>query len=308
MTHLNPYKTMNSISILGCGWLGLETARFFIEKGIQVNGSTTSKEKLNILEKETINAYQLELNEENITKFQTNSKDYFKDFFETDIALINIPPPKENKEFYKTQMEFIATHLLKNKKATKKIIFISSTSIYKDYDAKLNQTVIESHVQNVEEANRKDIFEAENVFIQTSKSTNLEICVLRAGGLMGGTRIAGKYFAGKKDLNTGDIPVNFIHRKDLTNIISIISKKMIEKTLFNDKTEAKHEVFNAVCPSHPKRQNVYEKNAKDYNFESPTFKNDKEIPDYKIIDSKKLQKNVGYEFIYPNPLYFPLES
>lgn len=132
--------------------------------------------------------------------------------------------------------------------------------------------------------------------------------MLRAGGLMGGTRIAGKYFAGKKDLNTGDIPVNFIHRKDLTNIISIISKKMIEKTLFNDKTEAKHEVFNAVCPSHPKRQNVYEKNAKDYNFESPTFKNDKEIPDYKIIDSKKLQKNVGYEFIYPNPLYFPLES
>lgn len=153
MTHLNPYKTMNSISILGCGWLGLETARFFIEKGIQVNGLTTSKEKLNILEKETINAYQLELNEENITKFQTNSKDYFKDFFETDIALINIPPPKENKVFYKTQMEFIATHLLKNKKATKKIIFISSTSIYKDYDAKLNQTVIESHVQNVEEAN-----------------------------------------------------------------------------------------------------------------------------------------------------------
>ncbi len=299
---------MNSISILGCGWLGLEAAKFFIEKGIQVNGSTTSKEKLEILEAENIKPYHLELNEENITTFQSNSKNYFKDFFETDIALINIPPPREDKQFYKTQMEFIATHLLENENATKKVIFISSTSVYKDYDSKLNKEVIESDVQELEEANRKDIFEAENVFIQASKIVDFQVVVLRAGGLMGAERVAGKYFAGKKDLNTGHIPVNFIHRKDLINIISVIFEKINKKTLFNDKKGNKHEVFNVVCPIHPIRQKVYQKNAIDYNFESPTFQNNEQMLDYKLINSNKLQKKLGYEFIYPNPLYFPIES
>lgn len=299
---------MNSISILGCGWLGLETAKFFIEKGIQVNGSTTSKEKKEILEKEGIKSFHLELNEENINRYSTNSNIFFKDFFETNICLINIPPPKENKAFYKTQMEFVANHLLENNKATKKIIFISSTSIYKDYDPKLNKEVNENEVQILEEAHRKDIFEAENIFIKASKNTDLEVVILRAGGLMGAKRVAGKYFAGKKDLNTGNIPVNFIHRKDLINIISLIAKKVCKKSLFDNPKRNLYEVFNVVCPIHPIRQKIYQKNAVEYNFEPPTFKNNEETPSYKIINSDKLQHKLEYEFIYPNPLYFPVES
>ncbi len=250
---------MKSISIIGCGWLGLEVAKFFVEKGIQVKGSTTSKEKMESLEKEGIKAYHLKLDEKTIHKFERNSEEFFKDFFQTDICLINIPPPKENKEFYKTQMEFIATHLLQNKKATKKLIFISSTSIYNDFhvdlnnkeDSNLTKEVFEKDVQKLEEANRKDIFEAENVFVQASKTENLETVILRAGGLMGGKRVAGKYFAGKKNLDTGSIPVNFIHRKDLITIISLLVEKMNENTFFIDKKLYKYEVFNVVSPIHP---------------------------------------------------------
>jgi len=305
---------MNSITILGCGWLGLEVAKFFIEKGIIVNGSTTSKDKIEILEKEGIKPYLIDLRKENIQN--SDDKNYFKDFFETDILLINIPPPKEKKEFYKTQMEYIKNHLLQNNKATKKVIFVSSTSIYKDFQIQLNTEflpttkfeVIENDVQNSEQANRKDIFEAENVFVQTSKTTPLETVILRAGGLMGGQRIAGKYLAGKKDLNIGLIPTNFIHRKDLTTIVWQIAKKMKENTLFNSEIQNKSEVFNVVTPEHPTRQKVYQQNAKDYNFESPTFKNDNQLLDCKIVSSTKLQNQLGYEFIYPNPLYFPIES
>ena len=38
------------VSILGCGWLGLPLAKSLIEKGFSVNGSTTSVEKIPILE------------------------------------------------------------------------------------------------------------------------------------------------------------------------------------------------------------------------------------------------------------------
>lgn len=299
---------MQSISILGCGWLGLETAKFFIEQGIQVKGSTTSKEKIEILKREGVQPYHLNLNEETITNFSNHSKDYFTDFFETDICLINIPPPKENKEFYKTQMEFIQNHLLQNKKTTKKVIFISSTSIYKDYNPKLNKEVVEADVQTVEEANRKDIFEAENVFVQTTHNSNLEVIILRAGGLMGGTRVAGKYFASKKDLITGAIPVNFIHRKDLIHIISLTSQTIYQNKLFKDKKIDKYEAFNVVCPIHPTRQEVYQKNAKDYNFEAPTFKENALVPNYKIVRADKLKNKLGYRFIHPDPLFFPIEE
>ena len=41
---------MNSISILGCGWLGKPLAVSFLEDGFSVKGSTTSEEKIDILE------------------------------------------------------------------------------------------------------------------------------------------------------------------------------------------------------------------------------------------------------------------
>ncbi|WP_338761723.1 SDR family NAD(P)-dependent oxidoreductase [Bernardetia sp. ABR2-2B] len=303
---------MSSISILGCGWLGLETAKFFIEEGQKVNGSTTSKDKITILEKEGIKPFHLELNEENIKKYSSDSNDFFGDFFDTDIALINIPPSRhkkgENKEFYKTQMEFIKNHLLESDKATKKVIFISSTSVYKDYDTTLNKEVVEKDVQTLEEANRKDIFEAENVFIEACKKADLEVVVLRAGGLMGAKRVAGKYFAGKNNLKTGYIPVNFIHRKDLINIIALIAQKMNQNSFFSHQASNHFEVFNVVCPVHPIRQKVYQKNAIEHNFEAPTFSNNEKTPDFKIISSKKTQEILGYKFIYPDPLYFPVES
>jgi UDP-N-acetyl-D-mannosaminuronate dehydrogenase len=40
-----------NISILGCGWLGLPLAKGSIGKGISVKGSTTSPNKISILEK-----------------------------------------------------------------------------------------------------------------------------------------------------------------------------------------------------------------------------------------------------------------
>ncbi len=44
--YLRPSMTVN---ILGCGWYGLALAKFFVEKGIIVKGSTTSTEKLSTL-------------------------------------------------------------------------------------------------------------------------------------------------------------------------------------------------------------------------------------------------------------------
>ena len=49
-----------SISILGCGWLGLPLARQLIKLGYSVKGSTTSPEKIQILKGSQIDGYNRE--------------------------------------------------------------------------------------------------------------------------------------------------------------------------------------------------------------------------------------------------------
>ena len=52
---------MKQISILGCGWLGLPLAKSLLEKGFSINGSTTSFEKISILDKAGITPFIVSL-------------------------------------------------------------------------------------------------------------------------------------------------------------------------------------------------------------------------------------------------------
>ena len=58
---------MTQISILGCGWLGFPLAKVLIEKGFSVHGSTTSTEKLSILQKSGIQAFLIALENNSIS-------------------------------------------------------------------------------------------------------------------------------------------------------------------------------------------------------------------------------------------------
>jgi 3-hydroxyisobutyrate dehydrogenase-like beta-hydroxyacid dehydrogenase len=52
---------MKKLAIIGCGWLGIPLAKSLVRNGYLVNGSTTSFEKLIVLETEKINAFQIAL-------------------------------------------------------------------------------------------------------------------------------------------------------------------------------------------------------------------------------------------------------
>ena len=118
------------------------------------------------------------------------------------------------------------------------------------------------------------------------------VTILRCGGLMGGERIPAKYFAGKT-INTGKIPVNYVHQEDVIQIITMI----LEKGFW-------HETFNVVSPEHPLREEIYLKNCADLGFEKPIFEEPTEQIPYKIISPQKLILRTDYEFKYRNPLDF----
>ena len=77
---------MKQISILGCGWLGFPLAKSLLQKGFSVNGSTTTLEKMAILENAGINAFQIALSEEEI------NGDIDSFLSHSQILIIDIPP------------------------------------------------------------------------------------------------------------------------------------------------------------------------------------------------------------------------
>lgn len=270
---------MKTISIIGCGWLGLPLGAYLSEKNYLVKGSTTHVDKLAILEENGIEPFLLKLNPQLECKYVDN-------FLDADILIINIPP-RISVQKTDAHVEQIANLLAAVEKyPVKKIIYISSTSVYPE----LNREVVEEDVSTPETSASPTMVKAENLL----KNFAADVTILRSAGLMGYDRIPAKYFAGWKGLTTGNIPVNYIHRDDVIRIIETV----IEQNIWGD-------TFNIVSPIHPIRKEIYTRNCEELGFEMPEFVDPAEPQPYKIISPEKWLEKSGYHFLFKNPLdYF----
>ena len=270
----------SSISILGCGWLGLPLGKKISEKGFVVKGSTTNAEKLPVLQKKGIEAFRIQLNPQVVGENVDN-------FLSSETLLINIPPriSLQKVDAHVEQISNLLPHIKTS--SIKNIIYISSTSVYPE----LNREVFEEDVTTPEQSASATMVKAENLLKDFCKNSNLNLTILRCGGLMGYDRIPAKYFAGWKGLTTGDIQVNYVHRDDVIKVI---------ETIIGDKIW--NETFNIVSPIHPTRKGIYAKNCEELGFEMPEFVTPLEVQPFKIISPKKWLERSKYAFIYENPL------
>ncbi|PLK42516.1 NAD(P)-dependent oxidoreductase [Emticicia sp. TH156] len=269
---------MKTISIIGCGWLGLPLGAYLSEKNYLVKGSTTTPEKLSKLQQNGIEPFVLKLNPE-------PEGGQLDKLLDSEILIINIPP-RISKQKTDAHVEQVA-HLLKavRMSAVKKIIYISSTSVYPE----LNREVVEADVQTPGESASPTMVKAENLL----KDFIPGVTILRAAGLMGYDRIPAKYFAGWEGLTTGGIPVNYIHRDDIIRIIETI----IEQDIWG-------ETFNVVSPEHPVRREVYLRNCEEFGFDVPEFSEPATPQPFKVINPDKWLERSGYRFLFKNPLDF----
>ena len=109
------------ISIIGCGWLGMPLALSLINKGFEVSGSTTSTYKLVELKSNGIVPFLIDINSEN----------NYSQFLNADILIIAIT--SKNSEAFKNLIEQI------EKSQVKKVLFVSSTSVYKNSNNKVTE-------------------------------------------------------------------------------------------------------------------------------------------------------------------------
>lgn len=266
---------MKTISILGCGWLGFPLAKEFIKSGYEVRGSTTSPQKLSSLMENKISPILLILSPD-------VKGDNLDLFFTSDYLIINIPPPRigNSEEFHLAQINSVISEL--KKYHCRKIIFISSTSVYGNTNAEVN----EEDPPNPESDSGKVLVRVEE-FLKTEKG--FEVTIIRFGGLIGIDRNPVYYFSGKKKIPGGNAPLNLIHQEDCIGII----KCVIEKEIWN-------ETINGVSPNHPIKKEFYTKAAVNMIQNIPEFED--EFKSYKIVSSIKVQELLNYNFIYPDPM------
>ncbi|GAB3539169.1 Rossmann-fold NAD(P)-binding domain-containing protein [Spirosoma fluminis] len=269
-----------TISIIGCGWLGLPLAERLAGEGKTLKGSTTSAEKLAVLSQSGIEGHLLKLSPEPVGDLQ--------DLLAADVLIVNIPPKagKMGDDFHPKQIKHLIEPIRGS--AIQHVIYVSSTSVYPE----LNRIVVEKDVVAPDQAAASALVQAEQEI--QALAADRSVTILRCGGLMGYDRIPGKYVAGKQ-VNSGDVPVNYLHRDDAINILQTIIERKVSG------------VYNAVSPKHPTREAIYRKSCADFGYALPTFITPAQPVAYKVISPGKLLKATDYTFQYPDPLAFYYE-
>jgi nucleoside-diphosphate-sugar epimerase len=266
----------STISILGCGWLGLPLGNFLCQKGFRVKGSVTSEEMFPALEQAGIAPSLLVLSPE-LSGENTES------FFSCNVLIVNFPPERraDIEEYLPAQIQSLLEHI--NKHKVRKVLFVSSTSVYPD----VNREVYEHENLLPAKGSGRALKVVEDMLLEQKWFVTT---ILRFGGLVGYDRLPGKYLASKKNMANADVPVNLIHRDDCIEIIYQIIRQ-----------EMWGEVFNACADKHPLRKDYYRQAAVKAGLEPPVFA-DHGPSAYKIINSEKLKSSLDYAFKYPDPI------
>jgi nucleoside-diphosphate-sugar epimerase len=267
---------METISILGCGWLGLPLADYLIEKGYKLKGSTRTRSELAVIKSHGIEPFYLVLDPD-------LRGDNIDEFFNCDVLVVNFPPERRDDiaEYHPAQIRSLIARI--ESSPVKKTLFVSSTSVYPD----LGREVSEDDNAPPEKPSGIALLEAERLFRHSSR---FETTIIRFGGLIGYDRMPGRFLAGRKGITGGNAPVNLIHRDDCLGIIH----RIIERSVWG-------ETFNACADEHPLRKEYYTAQALKLGLDPPGFEDGG--GGFKIIRSDKLKKRLEYRFKYPDPRF-----
>lgn len=235
------------IGILGCGWLGLPLAKKLIEKGYHVKGTTTSASKLEELQNEGIESFEIRLSE---TGIEGNVQSFLSHI---ETLIVNVPPKLRGKhpESFVDKMKKLLSEIKESK--VPNVLFVSSTAVYGNLEGEVTEA---SPTQPVTESG-KQLVESENLF---QKEDGLNTTIIRFGGLIGPDRHPVTILSGKEQLGNGNHAINLIHLNDCIHMIQTILKEGYWG-----------EIFNGVYPHHPKKQVYYFEEAQKRGIPAPLY-------------------------------------
>ncbi len=268
---------LKSISVLGCGWLGLPLASRFVIDGFVVKGSTTSQAKLETLKLCGIKPYEL--------AFNPSLNGFVGDFFASRILFLNIPFRRDllNPSIYQEQITNAVDAFARA--GGRWVIFASSTLVYPDQAGLINAGWQEDQAL-VPQGDRANLLYA--VERQLLADKRIDVTIVRFAGLYGPNREL-KNFMGRAAHKVGESRVNLIHLDDSIGLIREIVAR-----------DGRNQVFNAVSDGHPLRQELYEAIARSEKLPVISFAKGQGLN--KIVSNAKAKAVLEYRFKFPDPM------
>jgi len=265
---------IQTVSILGCGWLGTALASALLDEGYTVKGSVMTPKRA--VKDPKIILFNIQVNQDIVGGREMS------DFFDTDCLVWMIPFKRTLvvPETYTEQVEVVLKQLQKT--PVPHFIFVGSTSIYPHGQ----RTCSEDHPVVPETRRGQVLLASEQLCLSQSQ---ISAAVLRVGGLHGYDRNSRRFLESGPRIERPEAPVNLIHRDDCVGIIKALVK------------QKKTGVFNLVATQHPTRRDFYSRRARQLGLPCPEFE-DSLGTGYKLVLNDKVRSMLNYEIFFPDPM------
>ncbi len=269
-----------NILIIGCGYIGTETAAIWKKRGFHVTATTRNPEKLDSLSKVSQKSIILKGNDEDeLIPLIANN----------DVIVITIAA--DNPEHYESaylNTSQIIRHLALEMDNPRQLIYTSSTSVYGDHHG---QWVDETSQLLAKSDQAKILIEAEKNYLATNE-VGWRPCILRLAEIYGPERELShrvKQLEGHALPGTGDHYTNMVHRKDCSSALDYALRHHLEG------------IYNLADNEHPTRKELYD--AISHKFKFPRIKWDPEHTPLhtgnKRVSNHKI-KAEGFALLYPH--------
>ncbi len=259
-------ENMNTVSIIGLGWLGLPLAHHLKTQGWKITGTKrTTLAVQQIQEEEGIDCIQLDLSLSYIPSEILNSQR----------MIINIPPSRSEDNYVEGIKRLVSLGILQN---LKHVIFVSSTSVFPNIQGMFDE---ESQTEITSPTTQK-LIEVEQWLL----TLDIHCDILRLGGLIGKNRHPIHYLSGKSNLSGANQPVNLVHLNDCILAIQLLLE-----------TPQKQRIYHLCSPLHPTRAEYYGEIAKQLQLPPPHFLPDNQ-PMKRVIAANKICQQLGFDYQY----------
>ncbi|MBL4862768.1 MAG: hypothetical protein JKY09_07110 [Crocinitomicaceae bacterium] len=258
------------VSIIGCGWLGLQLGKYLKKAGTIVKGSYRSDQGKMRLENNGIDGFL----------FDTSLKAQISiDMIESTEVLVVSLPPGRGQEM--SQYAKDLAHIVQQFTASVKVIFTSSIGVYPKRKGTFDESFDLSH-------------ETESALLLAEQKLGEilgeQLTILRLGGLIGPNRHPIKLLQGRTLSDDGSGPINLVHSSDSIAAIQLI----IDGSHFG-------KVYNLVYPNHPSKKNYYAGLLKKYHLAPFQFTDKPSVS--RLIDGNKIVEDTGFSYQHDIQLF-----
>ncbi|TSJ41874.1 NAD(P)-binding domain-containing protein [Fluviicola chungangensis] len=258
------------IGIIGLGWLGLPLAKSLLNNGFQVIGTTRSRSVELFHERFSHVLF------DPLVKKQASAV-YFGDL---DVLILAFTPSKTGEKAYARD----CVRILDLIPPTCKVIQLSSTSVYPQRNDVFNEF---DYPAGSIKTNAIGYAE-----LAISSILRDRLTVIRLSGLVGPKRYPVTAMTTSGKTYQAMDRVNLIHQEDAIGLIEhVIRQKLWNKTI------------NGCATAHPFKGQLYTEMASKLGIDPPFFEN--EVRSERII-SNRYSLELGYAYMYPDPLDFPI--